>query len=193
MGVGVNCKICFIHVVDVDRKAVRTAYYISAEDNGTDNRPNPSTYKPPAPSYTIYNTNPVPPMYGSKSPPHSPVPQPISVSNAPYRFEEQRQRSVPNQSPHRHPYTSYPYNYPEGRQPEYPAPPIPVPTGSLGHVGYEPMYRTQQQNISSSYDTGCGNLEKDPPRTEAHSPTSYQVLPVRHFFNTQKMLYVIIS
>ena len=187
MGVYVNCKICHIHVVGVDRQVVRTAYCISAEDNGVDNRPNPSTYKPPAPSYTTYNTNPVH-AYGCESPRHSPVPQPISARSAAHRYEGQRQRSAPNQSSHRHPYTSYPYNYPEGRQPEYPAPPIPVPTGSLGHVDYEPMHRSQQQNVSSSYGIGCGNLEKDPPSTEGHSPTSYQVLPVRYFFYTQKML-----
>ena len=52
MGVDVNCKILLIHVVGVDRQAVRTAYCILAEDNGGDNRPNLSTYKPPAPSYT---------------------------------------------------------------------------------------------------------------------------------------------
>ena len=187
MGVDVNCKILLIHVVGVDRQAVRTAYCILAEDNGGDNRPNPSTYKPPAPSYTTYNTNTVP-VYSSESPQHYPVPQPMSASSAPYRYEEHRQRSVPNQSSHRHPYTSYPYNYPEGRQLDYPAPPIPVSTGSLGHVDYEPMHRSQQQNVSSSYGIGCCNLDKDPRSTEGHSPTSYQVLPVRYFLYTQKML-----
>ena len=171
MGVDVNYMICLIHVVGVDRPTVRTAYCISAEDNGADNRPNPSTYKPPAPSYTTYNTNPVP-VYGSMSPQHSPVPQPNSPRSAPHRYEGQRQRSVPNQPSHHHPYTSYPYNYPEGRQPDYPAPPIPVPTGSLGHVDYEPMHRSQQQNV---YGIDCDNLEKDPPIKKGHSPTSYQV------------------
>ena len=182
----VHCtsKIHLIHAVGIDRQTLRAVHCILAEETKADNRPNPDTYKPPAPSYTSYNTNHVP-QYRSESPQHSPVSQPISPSNAPYRCEEQRQRSVPKQFQHRHPYTSYPYNYPEGRQPEYPAPPIQAATGSLGHVGYEPMHHSQQQNVGSSYGTDCGNFERGPATAEGHSPTSYyQVLPFRHFFHT---------